>query len=214
MISAIFPNLFLVSFGGIDEHLNIDSFELGIWAYPILLTNSIILVLAILYFKKKLPTILINFFKFIRDFEVSKQITFFIIIILLGFYIVFSVGELFDGQFQPDYYERVKDWIDNYSFTKIDTEGYNAPGIGGYLHIMLGVISIQIFDNVQVIPFLASVSLLVLTYFITFEITKKRFAGIIAFVILLQSGVFLHYDTGITYPNFWILLYLRQFYRR
>ena len=212
LISAIFPNLFLVSFGGIDEHLNIDSFELGIWAYPILLTNSIILVLAILYFKKKLPTILINFFKFIRDFEVSKQITFFIIIILLGFYIVFSVGELFDGQFQPDYYERVKDWIDNYSFTKIDTEGYNAPGIGGYLHIMLGVISIQIFDNVQVIPFLASVSLLVLTYFITFEITKKRFAGIIAFVILLQSGVFLHYDTGITYPNFWILLYLLSLY--
>ena len=64
----------------------------------------------------------------------------------------------------------------------------------------------------KVIPFLASISLLVLTYFITFEITKKRFAGIVAFVILLQSGIFLHYDTSVSYPNFWILFYLLSLY--
>jgi len=122
------------------------------------------------------------------------------------------VGELFDGKFQPDYYERVKNWIENFSFTKIDNDNFNSPGLGGYLHVMFGVISIQIFDNVQVIPFLASIALLVLTYFIIFEITKKRFAGIVAFVILLQSGVFLHYDNGITYPNFWILFYLLSLY--
>jgi len=137
---------------------------------------------------------------------------FFILIILIGLYIIFSVGELFDGTFQADYNRRVNNWIENFSLTEFETEGLNAPGWGNYLHIIFGIISINVFDNVKVIPFLASISLLVLTYFITVEITKKRFAGIVAFVIVLQSGVFLHYDTGITYPNFWILLYLFSLY--
>ena len=210
--SAIFPNLLLTSFGGNENYANIDPFEIGIWAYPLLMTNFIIFGLALLYFKKRLPSQLTSLFKFIFNFEVSAKITFFVIVILIGLYIIFSVGELFDGQFQPDYIERVKDWIENFSFTEFETEGLNAPGWGSYLHIVFGVVSVKVFDNVQVIPFLASIALLVLTYFITFEITKKRFAGIVAFVIVLQSGVFLHYDTGITYPNFWILLYLFSLY--
>jgi len=212
IVSATFPNLLLTSFGGDENHLNVDSTEIGIWAYPLLITNFIIFGLTFLYFKKKLPSQLSRLFNFIFNFEVSAKITFFIIVILIGLYIIFSVGELFDGQFQPDYDVRVKDWIENFSFTKIDNDKFDSPGLGGYLHVMFGVISIKIFDNVQAIPFLASISLLVLTYFITFEITKKRFAGIVAFVIVLQSGVFLHYDTGITYPNFWILLYLFSLY--
>jgi len=212
LTSSIFPNLLLTSFGGNENYANIDPFEMGIWIYPLLITNLIIFGLAILYWKKRLPSKLTSLFKFIFNFEVSSKIAFFVIVILIGLYIMFSVGELFDGKFQADYYERVKVWHENFSFTKIDNDNFNSPGLGGYLHVMLGFISIQIFDNVKVIPFLASISLLVLTYFITFEITKKRFAGIVAFVILLQSGVFLHYDTGITYPNFWILFYLFSLY--
>jgi len=212
LISAAFPNLFLKSFGGFEDHINANPFELGIWAFPLLITNFIIFGLAILYLKKRLPSQLTIAIKFIFNFEVSTKIAFFVITILIGMYIVFSVGELFDGKFQADYYERVKDWIENFSFTKIDTEGLNAPGLKGYFHAMLGVSSIQVFENVKVIPFLASIALLVLTYFTTYEITKKRFAGIIALVIVLQSGVFLHYDTGITYTNFWILFYLLSLY--
>jgi len=212
LTSAIFPNLLLTSFGGNENYANIDAFEMGIWTFPLLITNLIIFGLVILYWKKRLPSKLTSLFKFIFNFEVSAKIAFFVIIILIGLYIIFSVGELFDGKFQADYYERVKVWLENFSFTKIDNDNFNSPGLGGYLHVMLGFVSTQIFDNVKVIPFLASISLLVLTYFITFEITKKRFAGIVAFVILLQSGVFLHYDTGITYPNFWILLYLFSLY--
>jgi len=212
LTSAIFPNLLLTSFGGNENYANIDPFEMGILTSSLLITNVIIFGLAILYWKKRLPSQLTSLFKFILNFEVSAKIAFFVIVILIGMYIVFSVGELFDGIFQADYYERVKAWIENFSFTKIDNDNYNSPGLGGYLHTMAGFVSIQIFDNVKVVPFLASISLLVLTYFITFEITKKRFAGIVAFVIVLQSGIFLHYDAGITYPNFWILLYLFSLY--
>jgi len=212
LTSAIFPNLLLTTFGGNENYANIDPFEMGIWTYSLLITNLIIFGLAILYFKKRLPSQLTSLINFIFNFEVSSKIAFFVLVILIGLYIIFSVGELFDGKFQSDYYERVKVWLENFSLTEFKTEGLNAPGWGSYVHIIFGVISIDVFDNVKVIPFLASISLLVLTYFITFEITKKRFAGIISFVILLSSGVFLHYDTGITYPNFWILFYLLSLY--
>ena len=212
LISAAFPALLLLSLGGVEDFSGINPFETGIWAYPLLITNVMIFGLAILYFKKKLPAHLTSSIKFIFNFEISAKVAFLVILILIGFYITLSVDELFDGSFQADYYQRVSSWLENYSFTKIDTEGFNSAGLGGYLHVMLGVISKQVFGSYKVIPFLASISLLVLTYFLTFEITKKRFAGIIAFVILLQSGVFLHYDTGITYPNFWISLYLFSLY--
>jgi hypothetical protein len=212
LTSAIFPNLLLTSFGGVENHANINPFETGMWTYPLLVTNFMIFGLAILYWKKRLPSQLTSSIQFIFNFEVSAKIAFFVITILIGLYIIFSVGELFDGQFQDDYNERVNDWLENFSLTEFETKGLNAPTWGSYLHILFGVISIDVFDNVKVIPFLASISLLVLTYFITFEITQKRFAGIIAFVILLQSVVFLHYDTGIVYPTFWILFYLFSLY--
>jgi len=211
LISAIFPAFLLISLGG-TENTEVNPFEIGIWAFPLLITNFIIFGLAILYVKKRLPGKIISSIKFIFNFEVSPKITFFVITILIGTYIVFSIGELFDGLFQADYHTNVSKWIENFSFIKIGTEGNTPPSIGSYMHTMLGYISIQVFGNVKVIPFITSISLLILTYFITFEITKKRFAGIVAFVILLQSGVFLHYDTGITYPNFWILFYLFSLY--
>jgi len=114
LTSAIFPNLLLTSFGGNENYANIDPFEMGIWAFPLLITNFIIFSLVILYFKKKLPSQLTSSFKFIFNFEVSSKIAFFVIVILIGVYIVFSVGELTDGIFQADYDERVKNWIKNY----------------------------------------------------------------------------------------------------
>jgi len=70
----------------------------------------------------------------------------------------------------------------------------------------------QLFDNYKIIPFIASIALLVLTYLFTAEISNKRFAGIVAMVIVLQSTIFLFYDTTVSYPNFWILFYLLSLY--
>jgi hypothetical protein len=55
-------------------------------------------------------------------------------------------------------------------------------------------------------------SLLVTTFFIAKEITKKRVPGIIAMVLVLQSNIFLSYDTSATYSNFWILFYVLSLY--
>jgi len=76
------------------------------------------------------------------------------------------------------------------------------------VHYYLDYWSQEAFQNIKVIPFIASIMLLLLTYVFTTEVTKKRFAGLVAMIILLQSSTFLHYDTAATYPNYWILFYL------
>jgi len=207
LVPVLFPALLMKTFGNFEVQDGINSFEIGFLGIPLLVTNFILLGIVILYWKKYLPKKIVYSIKFIFNFEVPKYIAFFVITILLGIYIIFSVNELFDGYYFPDYEIRVKSWIDNYSLTEI-----GDWGLGNHLNIFLLNASFNIFGNDKVIPFITSISLPLLTYFTTFEITKKRFAGLIAFVIVLQSGVFLMYDTSVSYPNFWIVFYLLSIY--
>jgi len=70
----------------------------------------------------------------------------------------------------------------------------------------------KLFDSYRVIPFLGSLVLLVLTYLLSMELSKKRFAGIVSMVVVMQSENFLTYDTLITYTNFWIVFYILSLY--
>jgi len=203
LISAVFPALLLLSFGGFEDNVGINPFEIGIWAYPLLVTNLVVLGLVFLYVKHRLPRLLTKSIKFIFSFEVSPQVTFFVITILIGSYITLSIGELFDGKFRADYLVHFKPWLEEYSVTV-----FNVTPIGQHVMFFLENVSLQVFGNYKVIPFIASIALALLTYFITVEISKKRFAGIVSMVIVLQSNVFLMYDTSVSYPNFWILFYL------
>jgi len=207
LIPAVFPALLLRSFGGFDNTLGINPFEIGMFAYPLLVTNIVIFGLAFLYVKHRLPQSIRKSIKFIFNFEVSPKVTFFVITILLGFYITLSVGELFDGKFQADFKIHFEPWLEIYSITQ-----FNVTPTGQHLMLLLENISLQVFENYKVIPFIASISLLLLTYFVTAEISKKRFAGIVSMVIVLQSNIFLIYDTSVSYPNFWILFYLLSLY--
>jgi len=85
-------------------------------------------------------------------------------------------------------------------------------GIEPHLRYFLLSSSMILFENYKVIPFLASITLLITTYLITKTITKNRFAGLVSMVLVLQSNLFLSFDTSITYSNFWILFYLLSLY--
>lgn len=207
LIPALFPALLLRMFGGYEDYMGINPFEIGIWTTPLLITNFIVFGLLILYHKNKLGNLLTKAIRFIFHFEISKSLAFLIITILIGFYITFSVGELTNEHDFPDYLIHVKPWLEIYSLTNFE----NTP-LSHHLQLFLEQISMQVFGNYKVTPFLASISLLVLTYIFTAEITKKRFAGIVAMVIVLQSYVFLMYDTSVAYPNFWVLFFLLSLY--
>jgi len=207
LTAAFFPALLLRTFGGFEDNVGINPFEIGAWAYPLLVTNLVLLGLGFLYVKNKLPKLITKSIKFIFNFEVSSKVAFLVIIILVGIYINLSVGELFDGKHEADFYVHFKGWLEIFSVTE-----FNVTPVGYHLTFFLDNISMQVFENYKVIPFIASIALLVMTYLVTFEISKKRFAGIVSMVIVLQSNVFLKYDTSETYPTFWILFYLLSLY--
>ena len=171
-----------------------------------------VIALGFVYYKKKLPDQIYKCIKFVLNFEISKRTTLIILIIILIFYIGFSVNELSineDGQWSD--YEVLKNALKIWPSTESD-DIYVQEQNSRYVRMSLLVASLEIFQNIKILPFVASISLLVVTFFITYQISHKRFSGIIAMLILLQSHTFLHFDTVAVYENFWILFFLLSLY--
>ena len=205
-VSLFFPALIVTSIT--DFEGNVDPLEPGVWVTPILIANISIFCFFILYYKQKLPNLVLRLIKFILNFEVSKKWTMIVIVIILGGYIAFTVGELddYEGDIWTDF-SNIEKMIEEFPFV----EGIgNLPVV--YVQNFLLYTSHTVFHDVKVIPFVASISLLLLTYFFTVKICNKRFSGVVAMLVLLQSHTFLRYDTVASYSYFWVLFYLLSLY--
>ncbi|MGI0027446.1 MAG: hypothetical protein ACREAD_06350 [Nitrosopumilaceae archaeon] len=207
LVPVIFPALILRTLGGFENVSGTNPYETGIWAWPLLIANIVVFGLAILYFKNKMPDIIKKPIRFIFDFEVSAQVAFLVIAIIIGVYIVLNVNQIYNGFYDDDYYERVQGWLENFHLTKPTDQESSY-----HVMVLFEVISMKVFASYKAVLFISNIALLIITYFITAEITKKRFAGIVALVLVLQSGVFLMYQTYVSYPNFWIMFYLLSLY--
>jgi hypothetical protein len=211
LISVVFPALLSSSAGysqilqDLDLNQKINPFETGALAAPLFATNAIILGLTFLYFKNKMPKFLSELFAKLFSFEISRRVTFIVMIVTLGIYVAFTAGELGSEETWLDY-KRLKNTLDDWDFSQ--TANLSDPH-GRYFLLST---SMTLFGNYAVIPFLASIALLIIVYFVTKEIAKKRFAGIVAMIVLIQSYIFLTYDTSVTYDNLWILFYLVSLY--
>lgn len=212
LISVVFPALISSSMGSSStlEELfglkqKIDPFEMGAMATSLVASSVIILGLAFLYFKKKLPKQLEKSFEKLFNFEISKKASLVAIVIILGVYIAFTAGELQSKEIWLDY-DRVEDRLESWSIGQ--ATNLSEPHVRYFLLSS----SMVLFGNYGVLAFVGSIALLLTTYLITKEIAKKRFAGIIAMLVVIQSNIFLTYDTSVTYDNFWILFYLLSLY--
>ena len=205
-ISVVFPALILssdtVKIPGIDP-VTPDPFEAGVWSGGVIVASVIIFGLALLHHKKKINP-LSRLFEKVFSFEISNKVSLVIMALLIIIYISVSAGELSVEENLGDY-AGVKKRLGTWS---IDTITSFEPHVRYFLLSS----SMVLFGSYKVIPFLASIALLITTYLITKTITQKRFAGIVATVILLQSSVFLTYDTTVSYTNFWVLFYLISLY--
>ncbi|MDR3782524.1 MAG: hypothetical protein P4K92_04365, partial [Candidatus Nitrosotalea sp.] len=183
------------------------SYNLGQWAYSIFITYAILLVLGILYYKKKLPALLEKPIQFIFKFEVSQKVSLLILSGLIAIFIIFKIGNLQnpeEASFSD--YQRVTQLVQSWNiFSSIHDDITE-------FRLNLHYISLHIFGNIRVIAFLETISLLIVTYLTTTIITKKRFAGIVSVVVLLQSSLFLRYSVSVTYDNLWTLFYLISLY--
>jgi len=206
--SVMFPALILTSdtlkIPGMDP-VTPEPYEAGVWSSGVIITSIIIFGLVFLYFKNKLPGFLSSLFEKLFKFEISKKSAFIVLLALLIIYISASSTELSSQEIFEDY-TGVKNRLDNWSPDQM------LNSFEPHVRYFFLKLSTDLFGNDRVIPLLASASLLVVTYFLTKTITQKRFAGIISVVIIMQSNVFLIYDTTVSYTNFWILFYLLSLY--
>jgi len=219
LVSVVFPAIIVSSepqIPGIKDS-SPDPFEIGVWAGPLILANIIVFAIIILYFKNKLPSGISKLFEKLFNFEVSKKVTIITIAIILSAYIIATLPELQTEEKWEDFIpmeKRLRESIRDDRFTIEDAinGNLNYPTFEPHVKYSLLIISEKVFGNFKVIPFLASITLLLATYFITKTIANKRFAGIISMIVLIQSNLFLSYDTSATYSNFWVLFYLLSLY--
>ena len=210
LFAIIFPGFFISIY--FPYNVEIVPFEPSIWLIPVSSFSFVFLVLGFVYYKRKLPVQVYKCIQFILNFEISKRITVILGIIIFVFYIGFSVNELSineEEQF-PDY-GILKTALQIWPSTESD-DIYVQEQNSRYVRMVLLGTSLEIFQNIKILPFVASISLLIVTFFLTYQISHKRFSGIVALLIILQSHTFLFFDTVAVYENFWILFFLISLY--
>jgi len=208
---VIFPALYSSSFGMFTENLN--PFELGYQSTFLIVSNVVILGFGIAYYKKKIPSLVHDVVDKIRTFEISKRVTIIALAVILGVYIGLSAPELSldEGADWADYDAILIPALEIWPFGQTD-DVYVQEQNDRYVRMFLLDVSLDIFQNIKLLPFIASILVVVFTYLVTVQFCQKRFAGIIAVIVLLQSYTFLKFDTVAVYENFWVLFFLISLY--
>ena len=209
LISVVFPGL-IISI--VDTNLFGETFEIGAMGMPFLIVNVVIFSLIVLGIKQKLPNAFTDVIQRILSFDISKRNSFVILIIILLIYVVVTVNELsiYELNQYGDFLvleKAVKIWPEQESENK-----YLAEQLDRHVRMGLLVASEEVFNNIKIIPYLASIFLLITTYFLTVKLSEKNFTGLIAVILILQSSTFYVYDTIAVYENFWVLFYVFSIY--
>ena len=207
--SVIFPGL-LLSISDGSEFLN--PFEVNPIGITLIIISIVVIIVIILNSKQSLPKTFVESVKKIQEYDLSKRNSLVFLIIILGIYISISVSELSINEVNQYgdiliVEEALRIWPDGKSENVYVTEQLTR-----HVRIALLAVSDEVFDNIKIIPYLASIFLIITTYFLTIRLSQKNFAGLIAVVILLQSSTFLTYDTIAVYENFWALFYVFSIY--
>lgn len=208
---VIFPALFSSVFGMFTENLN--GFELGYMAIFLIVSNAVIFGFGIAYYKKKIPSLVHDAIDKIRAFEISKRVAIISLTVILCVYIGLSTPELFldEGTEWSDYDSVLLPGLELWPFGESDNI-YIQEQNDRYVRMFLLDVSLDIFQNIKILPFVASILVVVFTYLVAVQFSQKRFAGIISVIVLLQCYTFLKFDTVAVYENFWVLFFLLSLY--
>jgi len=208
---VIFPALYSSFFGMFTE--NLDPFELGYQSVFFIVSNILILGIGAAYYKKKIPSSLHDLVEKIRTFEIPKKIAMISLAIILVLYIGLSAPELSldEGEQWSDYNTVLVPALEIWPFGEAD-DVYVQEQNDRYVRMFLLDASLDVFQNIKLLPFISSILIVVFTYLITVQFCQKRFAGIISIVVLLQTYTFLKFDTTAVYENFWVLFFLISLY--
>ena len=210
LISLIFPALFSSYFGMFGENLN--PFESNNQSIFLIASNVVLFGFGIAYYKKKIPSLVYDVVEKIRTVEIPKRVTIVSLAVILVVYVGLSAPELFlDESTQWGDYRIIEEGLEIWPFGQSDDVTIQEQN-DRYVRMFLLDASLNVFQNIKLLPFIASILVVVFTYLITVQFCQKRFAGIIAVIVLLQSYTFLKFDTIAVYENFWVLFFLISLY--
>ncbi len=203
LVSVVFPALIsdtVVPNGftrmGVDLY-QIDPYETGPLAELLIFTNGIIF--GLYFFRKKIPKI-----SKIFSFDIPQKISIIVVLIVIVAYGSISFPEVYTDEIYEDW-KTVKHVTESSDLSKI-------TGMGPHLRFFLLNQSMVLFGSYKIIPLLSSMVLLGITYLFTTALTKNRFSGLVSMGLVLQSYIFLTFDTSSTYTSFWVLLYVSSLY--
>jgi len=211
LIPVIFPALFSSVFGMYAE--NLDAFELGHQSIFLIVSNVVIFGFGIAYYKKKIPSLVQDAVEKIRTFEIPKRVAIISLAVILCVYIGLAAPELSldESTSWSDYQKVLLPALEIWPFGESDNV-YIQEQNDRYVRMFLLDVSLDIFQNIKILPFVASILVVVFTYLVAVQFSQKRFAGIISVIVLLQSYTFLKFDTIAVYENFWVLFFLISLY--
>ena len=208
---VIFPALFSSYFGMFTE--NLVPFEFGYQSTFLIVSNIVIFSFGIAYYKKKIPSPVHDVIEKIRTFEISKRVAVVSLAVMLAVYVGLSAPDLFldEGKEWSDYHAVLLPALEIWPSGQTD-DIYIQEQNDRYVRMFLLDVSLDVFQNIKLLPFIASILVVVFTYLITAQFCQKRFAGIISVIVLLQTYTFLKFDTVAVYENFWVLFFLISLY--
>ena len=211
LIPLIFPALFSSLFGMFGENLN--PFESNNHSIFLIVSNVIIFGFGIAYYKKKIPSLVSDGIEKIRTFEIPKKVAIISLAVILAVYVGLSTPDLFldEGDYWADYNAVLIPGLEIWPSGESD-DIYIKEQNDRYVRMFLLDVSLDVFQNIKLLPFIASILVVVFTYLVTVQFCQKRFAGIISVIVLLQSYTFLKFDTIAVYENFWVLFFLLSLY--
>ena len=179
----------------------------------LIVSNVVIFGFGIAYYKRKIPSLVQDVIEKIRTFEISKRVAVISLAVILSIYIGLSTPELFldESKEWSDYNAVLLPGLELWPFGESDNV-YIQEQNDRYVRMFLLDVSLDILQNIKILPFVASILVVVFTYLVAVQFSQKRFAGIISVIVLLQSYTFLKFDTIAVYENFWVLFFLISLY--
>lgn len=208
MISVVFPAA-MTSTGQAPvaglEYTGPDLYEPGPWAAPVLAGGAAILGLSFAHYMGMLPARAARALAAPFRFEVSKRTAYAVLAAMIVPYVALSQGELYVDEEWEDYagiLQRMETWTPESALVSTEPHAKYA----------LIYASMAAFGNYAVLPFISSIALILLVFEMGRTVAGKQFAGLVAAAVLMQSGIFLTYDTSVTYDSFWALMYLMSAY--
>lgn len=183
-----------------------DPFELGLFAMPILVVDAVLLISLFLHQRGLFDAR--SSVRRILAFDASKKVSILALVSLLAIYAGFSVSEILQEETFTDY-EQLRHDVETWPNEEVGIVGASYLLAIDYILFWM---SLYVFGNIRLVPFLASIALLFMVYLLTKEMARKRLAGLVAMVVLMQSSTFLAFDTVVSYDNFWVLFYILSIY--